>query len=89
MSDVSAKKVNFANREVQAASALIDALEDLHALRAEWDALGYASAIEDTDLTGPVAHIAAADLAAAFTTLEALDTLLAAGHYTNLYKLTL
>jgi len=89
MPDVSGKIVNFAVREVQAVTELLQALEKLRALRKEYDALSYGGGIADEDLTGPVAHLAAADLGSAFFSHEAVENLLSSGHYTNLFKLTL
>lgn len=89
MPDVSGKIVNFAVREVQAVTELLQALEKLRALRKEYDALGYNGGIADEDLTGPVAHLAAADLGSAFFSHEAVENLLSGAHYTNLYALTL
>jgi hypothetical protein len=82
-----AKIANFVSREVSAAQALIDAFDAWDELRKEWDAQGLSALITDDHLTGGNAHVSAADLANAFSSIDALESVLAAGHATNLYKL--
>jgi len=81
------KHTNFASRQVDVTTAFLNAFQDLLELRYEWDAQGFANAITDEDLQGDLSHIVAADLAAGFTSVEAVRALLAQGHNTNLYKL--
>jgi len=87
MPDLDGKKNNFITREVTTAENLINAVNEFDALRREWDAQGYSASITDEDIQGDNAHVSAAQLAAGFTTLEALKAVLAAGHWTNLYNL--
>lgn len=82
------KHVNFSNRQIIAVANLLEALKELRALKAEWDALSYATEISDTDLAETLGHVEAKDLAAVFVTLAALEALLAAGHATNLHRVT-
>lgn len=82
-----AKIANFVSREVNAAQALVDAFDSWDELRKEWDAQGLSGVITDEHITGSNQHVAAADLANAFSSIDALKAVLAAGHATNLYKL--
>lgn len=87
MPDLSDKKHDFISAEVAAAEKVIDAINEFDTLRREWDAQNYAVTITDEDIAGENAHVSAAALAAGFVTLDALKTVLAAGHWTNLYAL--
>lgn len=87
MANLDNKVSNFVTREVAAAQALIDAFDQWAELRKEWDAQNLASIITDEMITGANDHVAAADLAAGFYSLSALEAVMAAGHATNLYKL--
>lgn len=71
----------------QAATKIIDAVDDLTALKAEYDALDLGSALTVNDFEGSNAHLNVAAIAAVEgTTLSAIKTLMAQGHATNLYK---
>lgn len=70
----------------QASTQLIAALDTLRALKAESDALDLGNALTEEDFAGANAHLNTAQIVAVTgTTLSALETLLAAGHATNLY----
>ena len=70
----------------QATSALIEAIDRLRALKKESDALDLGNTLTEADFEGQT-HLAAADITAVTgTTLAAIETLMAAGHATNLYK---
>ena len=58
--------------------------EDGAALRKDWDA-GYSTWITEADFAG-MEGITKADITAMFVTLDALNTLFAAGHRTNILK---
>lgn len=89
MADTSNKKLNFVMREIATAQQLIEVLNNWRDLRREWDNAAYAGTITDDDLTADsVKHVAAADLGAAFYTLELIETALGSGALTNLYRLT-
>lgn len=89
---------DFVTRARQEARALLTAIDNLSELRRQWDrgmnawlvdASGSDSAAEGYapgDFMGSNAGLMKADIAAVFTTLEAFETLLAAGHGTNLEK---
>lgn len=66
--------------------ALLEAVNELAALRSEWDALGMSSALQDTDMIGENEGLLAVDIANVYTSATAINNLLAAGHATNLYK---
>jgi len=69
----------------QAATEAMDAIKQLDALRKDWDYLGLSSALTDDQCQG----LTTADIAAVYTTLAAINTLLAAGHGTNMTKVRL
>jgi len=87
---------NHITRVRQATTQLIDAINQLRALKAEWDALDLGNKIDDGkrddstpsfgDFEGQT-HLTKADIAAAFNTLAAIETLLNQGHATNLYRI--
>lgn len=79
------KNSDFITRSRQAAKAVLDALETLDGVRLEWDSLYNATVTED-DFAGENAVITLADLQGEMTTQGALDTLMDAGHRTNLLK---
>jgi hypothetical protein len=68
-----------------AATELINALNHGHAMRAEWDARGYAdSEVLGDVFTGSNADVTHEEIAAFIgTTLDALEALMAQGHATN------
>lgn len=83
---MAARASDFVTELRQATTAMIDDLDKLRALRREWDAVGYSGTITAAGgFEGANADIDEAKLASVFTTLAALETLLAAGHATNLY----
>lgn len=68
----------------QAAADLVEVADRLRALRREWDYLGLGEALP-VDL-GTLGHegITRAQIAAVYTTADAIEALLAQGHGTNL-----
>lgn len=68
------------------ANALIDAIEELDALKAEWDARGMSTELEAEHFINNDAGLTPEDIAAIFTSHAAIKALLATGHATNLYK---
>ena len=67
------------------AGSILATVDKLAALKASWDA-GMGTWITDgADFDG-IEGIVKADITAVYTTLAALETLLAAGHRTNLEK---
>jgi hypothetical protein len=74
MATLQDKKLNFVSRQVEAVTRLLAAFSDLQILRQEWDALGLGGIIVDGDLTASTfGYLVAADLANAFTQIEALQ----------------
>jgi len=76
MPDLSAKKANYVSREVAACKRLIDAVNELVLLQAEYENNGYASgapnAITDDDCTGSNAHMDADLVANVLTSAQAV-----------------
>lgn len=73
----------------QAATALLNALDDLRALRVAWDA-GHSTWITEEDFVGANEGLVKTDISdISGTTLDALVVLLASGHATNLEKIRL
>lgn len=69
----------------QEATALIDTVDRLTALRQEWDGLDYLNTLTDEDFAGTNTDVTIDEMAAVIgTTLDAIRALLAQGHYTNL-----
>ncbi len=67
---------------------LLKTLDALRADRRAWDALDLGNVIQQSDIPAGTG-ITTAELAAAIgTTLVAIEALMAAGHATNLYRVT-
>lgn len=85
-----AAPVTFIDQVRREATKAQDAFGKLRALRKDWDALGGQGFINAHFLVNGEPRtdldIVAADISAVFTTLDALDALLAQGHATNLAK---
>ena len=102
MASTMSNRINHINRARQAATNLMAAINELRALKIEWDA-GMSVWIVDAtgddpnaegyipyDFKGDNQGLMKADISAVTsTTLAAIETLLAAGHATNLEKITL
>jgi hypothetical protein len=72
------------------ATNLITTLNKLRALRNKMDALALASTIQDEDITGDNEGITNAHVTAVLgTTLEAFESLMNAGHATNVHRLAI
>lgn len=82
-----AKHSNFVSRMVAEVGQFLETYQELQQLRAEWDALGYSSAITQTDLDGLNSHLTPQMLADAFSSLAAIKAVMDQGHATNLYKI--
>ncbi len=63
-------RANFISRYRASALKIIEALEELDALKAEYDALGYSSSIVDGDFTGANADLTATPFKDALANLE-------------------
>ena len=83
-----AKNSDFITRSRQAATGLLESISKLNLLREEWDSL-YNATISAADFgegAGTNGEITLTDLTALMTTQAALDTLMDAGHRTNILK---
>ncbi len=78
------QKIEHINQVRANATRLMDTIKVLQGLRKDWDYLGLSDAIEPEDFTGTNEGITPAQIAAVYTTLSAIETLLGAGHGTNL-----
>lgn len=95
--DVSVKHANFIGRSVQAAQQFIQAYNLMVSLRAEWDSLAYSTGIVDSDFSVKgnqgsangfsYPYLAAADLAAFYTSEGNLVTFWTSGNGTNISRL--
>jgi len=89
--DLTRKKNNYVDRLSNRVGNLLEAMDNLAALRREWDELGFvdggSAAIADADIAGQFPHLSAANVAAVMTTIDNFATLRAAGNGTNLSKL--
>jgi hypothetical protein len=65
---------------------LLDALDEAAALRRQWDALGGQAFVDPFFEANPTYDFTAADMATAFSSLEAISGFVAEGHATNLNK---
>lgn len=70
----------------QNARKILDGVEELDNLKAEWDALGLSGTLTEDTFQGENEGLAEADIAGVYTTHAALKALFAQGHATNLYK---
>lgn len=82
-----AKHSNFVSKMVGQVAEFLEDYQELLQLRAEWDALGYSSAITQDDLLGSNEHLTPQMLADAFSSLAAIKAVMDQGHATNLYRL--
>jgi len=74
------QKSDHVSKVRQAATDLLNASEKLAALQNDWNWLDMGNQLTDDDCQG----LTVAQIAAVYTTLAAVETLLAAGHGTNL-----
>jgi len=80
-----AKNSDFITRSRQAAAEVLQALSKLDGIRLEWDTL-YNATITAEDFDGTNSEITLTDLTAEMTSQAAIDSLMDAGHRTNLLK---
>lgn len=81
-----ARPSDFVSEVRQLATALLQTVNGMDALRKEWDGMDYLNTITDAGgFAGANADVDVDDIAAVIgTTLDALNELLNAGHRTNL-----
>lgn len=82
------RQQDFISQTRAVSNRLIDAVNEARALRREWDALNYGETITEEAFTGDNAGLTIDDLAAFFTSMDAVEDLLVAQfHAPNYYKL--
>lgn len=86
MANTTNSRSDFITRQRQAVTDLLNAVVALNNLRATWDA-GMNVWITDADNMGENAGLDKASITAIFTTMDAINALLATGHRTNLEML--
>lgn len=72
-----------------ATTSWLSALNQLLALRQQYDALDYGATLTPEDFAPPNDDITLAQLTAAVSSVEAIDGFVHTGHATNLYALVL
>lgn len=82
-----ANDAEWITRYRQTVTSYLQVQNTLNALRAQWDALDYGNTLTAEDFAGANQDITLADLTAAVSSVEAIDTFVSAGHTTNLYRL--
>ena len=78
---------DFVSRYRASVTAWLTALEDLLALKSQYDALDLGNTLTEEDFIGANADIDLAQLVAAVGSVEAIDAVFQQGHDTNLYAL--
>lgn len=83
------QRINWAVKFVGEAEALLAAIAEIEELRKQWDAGGGGAAFQEGDFAPEtdISHLTPARLADALTSIDAVRSVLAAGHYTNLYRI--
>lgn len=82
------RRSDFITEVRDEATNILNAVDNLQALRREWTALDYANTLEVSDFEGANEDATVAEVSAVVgTTLDALQGLLDAGHATNLNKI--
>lgn len=84
--DLTNKELSFVLKFKTQVSALLTAYEACQDLRIQYDALAYSGALLDGAFTGENNHLDNTVVGNAFTSLDAIKTLMGQGHATNLYK---
>jgi hypothetical protein len=91
--NLSGKKSDFVSRLVTDVSSLLDATDNLLALRLQYDSLGMAPGgtgpyvLTQDDILIANNHLTPQEIADAFSSLDAHKALLVQGHLTNLNKI--
>ena len=82
------QKENYIREIREAATKILDGQEELNSLFTHWNAEALGSLLQDTDFVGDNEGLTVLNLSDVIgTTRSAIETLFAAGHYTNLYRL--
>jgi len=86
MAELTAKQTNFVSRTISTVDNFMQAYEELVELRSEYDALNYGNTLQAGAFVGDNEHLEVADIVAVINSQAAIETVLAAGHRTNLLK---
>lgn len=78
---------DFISRYRGSVTSWLTALEDLLALKSQYDALDLGNTLQPSDFEGANADIDAADIAAGVTSVDAINALFVQGHNTVMYTL--
>jgi len=70
----------------QAVSGLLDSLAEIRKLQKQYTALDLGTTLTDADCQAPEWTVTKDQLVAAVSSCDAVETLLSAGHFTNLYR---
>ena len=83
------QRINWAVKFVAETETLLAAVANIEELRKQWDAGGGGAVFQEGDFAPEtdISHLTAGRLADALTSIDALRAVLAAGHYTNLYRI--
>lgn len=82
-----ANQQDFISRHRQSTTLWLNALNDLLALREQYDALDYGTTLTDEDFQGANGDITKTDFVAAVGSIETLNAAFETGHNSNLYKI--
>lgn len=80
---------DFVTRYRQVTTNWLTALEDLNALREQYDALDYGNTLPPEAFEGANADLTKEQLVAAVGSVEAINAVFETGHNSNLYRLKL
>jgi hypothetical protein len=80
------RKSDFISEFRGGVDRFLKAMDELRALRHEYDALDYGNSITDPDFAGSNEGVTRQGLLDAVSSVAAVDTLLGQGHATNLYR---
>jgi hypothetical protein len=86
-SNVQPKHASFVSRTITAAQQFKAAYDALAGLAAEYNALGYSSALTNSDMTGNLVYLSAADVVSFYTAQGNLVTYWNSGNGTDITAL--
>ncbi len=87
MADLVAKQLNFVSRAIEVSERIVAAHDDLAALVEEYNALDYGNVLLPAAFAGDSRHLSINDVVALMVTYAALETVMDAGHRTNLLNM--
>ena len=86
MASTSKQRSDYISQVRGKAKAFVQAVDDLRALSHQHTATDIANDLTEADFTGENEAFTKADILAVLTTLGNIETMMAAGNATNLYK---